>query len=230
MSVCEERKDGANMAQLETPGALPARESELREAFLSQVDIIPGGERLRKCIQCGTCTGSCPVSYAMDLSPREVIARFRAGDIESILRSRTIWICASCYQCTARCPVEIKITDLLYALKRVAMDKKIRPRQFPVYRLSEAFVRSVKWFGRNFEMGLLTEFLLRSRRWLDLIRMVPLGLKMMRAGRLGLWPERIKARSDLLKIIERAEAIERPQEPVPQRPVGDVVGYDAIQS
>jgi len=218
------------MAQLETPGVLPARESELREAFLSQVDIIPGGERLRKCIQCGTCTGSCPVSYTMDLSPREVIARFRAGDIETILRSRTIWICASCYACTARCPVEIKITDLLYALKRVAMEKRIRPRQFPVYALSEAFVRSVKMFGRNFEMGLLTEFLLRSKRWLDLVRMAPLGLKMLRKGRLGIWPERIAGRADLLKIIERAEAIERPQERVPQRTVSDVVGYEAIRS
>ena len=218
------------MAQVETPGTLPARESELREAFLTQVDIIPGGERLRKCIQCGTCTGSCPVSYAMDLSPRQVIALFRAGHIETILRSRTIWICASCYACTARCPLEIKITDLLYALKRVAMDKKIRPRQFPVFALSEAFVRSVKMFGRNYEMGLMTEFLLRSWKWKDLITMAPLALKMLRAGRLGLWPERIAGRSDLLKIIQRAEAIERPQERVPERTGIDTVGYEAIQS
>jgi len=218
------------MAQLETPGALPVREGELRQAFLTQVDVIPGGERLRKCIQCGTCTGSCPVSYAMDLSPREVIARFRAGDIETILRSRTIWICASCYACTVRCPVEIRITDLLYALKRVAMDKKIRPKQFPVYALSEAFVRSVKWFGRNFEAGLLAEFFLRSMKWMDLVKMAPLGLKMLRAGRMGIFPERIRGLRDLRKIIERAEEIERPQERAPARPVTDEVGYEAIQS
>jgi heterodisulfide reductase subunit C len=166
----------------------------------------------------------------MDLSPREVIARFRAGDIETILRSRTIWICASCYACTVRCPVEIRITDLLYALKRVAMDKKIRPKQFPVYALSEAFVRSVKMFGRNFEMGLMTEFFMRSMKWIDLIKMAPLGLKMFRAGRLGIFPERIKGLSDLRKIIKRAEEIERPQERVPERPVTDTVGYEAIQS
>jgi heterodisulfide reductase subunit C len=218
------------MAQLKTPGTLPVREGELRKAFLDQVDIIPGGERLRKCIQCGTCTGSCPVSYTMDLSPREVIARFRAGDIETILRSRTIWICASCYACTVRCPADIRITDLLYALKRVAMDKHIRPRQFPVYALSEAFVRSVRMFGRNFEMGLLTEFFLRSMKWIDLIKMAPLGLKMMRAGRLGLWPDRIAGLKDLRKIIERAEAIERPQELAPGRAMTDKVGYEAIQS
>jgi heterodisulfide reductase subunit C len=218
------------MAQLKTPGTLPVREGELRKAFLTQVDVVPGGERLRKCIQCGTCTGSCPVSYAMDLSPREVIARFRAGDIETILRSRTIWICASCYACTVRCPVEIRITDLLYALKRVAMDKNIRPRQFPVYALSEAFVRSVKWFGRNFEAGLLAEFFLRSMKWMDLVKMAPLGLKMLRAGRMGIFPERIAGLKDLRKIIKRAEEIERPQERVSKRPVTDEVGYEAIQN
>jgi heterodisulfide reductase subunit C len=218
------------MAQLKTPGTLPVREGELRKAFLTQVDVVPGGERLRKCIQCGTCTGSCPVSYAMDISPREVIARFRAGDIETILRSRTIWICASCYACTVRCPVEIRITDLLYALKRVAMDKNIRPRQFPVYALSEAFVRSVKWFGRNFEAGLLAEFFLRSMKWMDLVKMAPLGLKMLRAGRMGIFPERIAGLKDLRKIIKRAEEIERPQERVSKRPVTDEVGYEAIQN
>jgi len=216
------------MAEMEAPGVLPARESELRKAFLEQVDIVPGGERLRKCIQCGTCTGSCPVSYAMDISPRELIARFRAGDIESILKSRTIWICASCYSCTVRCPQEIKITDLLYALKRVAMEKKIRPKRFPVYILSEAFVRNVKWFGRNYEAGLMGEFYLRTNL-LGLFKMIPLGWKLLRAGRLGIFPERIKARRDLVKIIERAEEIERPQEPVPKRAVTDVVGYEAIQ-
>jgi len=215
------------MAEIETPGVLPKRESELREAFLEQVDIVPGGEKLRKCIQCGTCTGSCPVSYAMDLSPREVIARFRAGDIESILKSRTIWICASCYACTVRCPQDIKITDLLYALKRVSMEKKIR-RSRSVYALSDAFVRSVKMFGRNWELALLTEFYLRTNP-LNLIKMAPLGLRMLRAKRLGIWPERIKGRGDLKKIIERAEQIERPQERVAARAVTDEVGYEAIQ-
>jgi len=216
------------MAEMETPGVLPARESELRKAFLEQVDIVPGGERLRRCIQCGTCTGSCPVSYAMDLSPREVIARFRAGDLEGILRSRTIWVCASCYSCTARCPQEIKVTDLLYALKRVAMEKRIRPRRFPVYALSQAFVRSVKLFGRNFEAGLIVEFFLRANP-LGMLKMAPLGWKMMRRGRMGFFPERIRGRRDLAKIIKRAEEIERPQEAVPRRKATTEVGYEAIQ-
>jgi heterodisulfide reductase subunit C len=98
------------------PGELSATEGELRAAFLAEVERIPGGDRLRRCIQCGTCSGSCPVSYAMDVQPRQLVAFFRAGDLESILRSRTIWICASCYACTVRCPAGIKVTELIYGL------------------------------------------------------------------------------------------------------------------
>ena len=60
------------------PGLMTRTEAELRQVFLEQVKAVPAGERIRRCIQCGTCTGSCPVSYAMDISPRQLIALFRA--------------------------------------------------------------------------------------------------------------------------------------------------------
>src|SRR4030067_1001616 len=83
---------GEKMAlEMNQPGVWSKSERELRGAFLSQLEVIPGGDKIKACIQCGTCTGSCPVSYAMDISPRGVMALFRAGDIEGILRSRTIW-------------------------------------------------------------------------------------------------------------------------------------------
>src|SRR4030067_1910464 len=144
------------------PGVWSKSERELRGAFLSQLEVIPGGDKIKACIQCGTCTGSCPVSYAMDLSPRAVIAHFLAGDIETILRSRTIWVCASCYACTTRCPSGIKITEVLYALKRIAIDKGIFPSRFPVYALSEQFVKMVNQYGRNYELGLMARFNLKT--------------------------------------------------------------------
>ena len=146
------------MAGQAEPGVLSHTERELRQAFLTEVARIPGGEHLNRCIQCGTCSGSCPVTYAMDYSPRQVIAMFRAGAVEALLKSRTIWICASCYNCTARCPSGIKITDLLYALKRIAIEKKILPWEFPVYALSETFAGMVRRHGRNHETGLLLRF------------------------------------------------------------------------
>lgn len=116
---------------IKIPGKLSGKEEELRASFMKQLETIPNSEKIKSCIQCGTCTGSCPVSYAMDISPRELIALFRAGDLETLLNSKAIWVCASCYSCQARCPSLIKVTDIIYALKRLAMEKGIYPPKFP---------------------------------------------------------------------------------------------------
>src|SRR5512147_3180948 len=108
---------------VQLPGKLTRTEEDLRASFLKQLETVPSAEKIKSCIQCGTCTGSCPVSYAMDISPRELIALFRAGDLETLLNSKSIWVCASCYSCQTRCPSMIKVTDIIYALKRLAMEK-----------------------------------------------------------------------------------------------------------
>ncbi len=209
------------------PGTFSKKEHELREAFLAEVDRIPGGERLRRCIQCGTCTGSCPVSYAMDYTPREVLALFRVGDIDSILRSRTIWVCASCYQCTTRCPANIKITDLLYALKRVAFERRVFPRDFPVFVLSETFVDQVKKYGRNHELGLLRTYFLKTSIT-RMLKRTGLGLALMKKGRLGLFPSKIRGMDGLRRMIARAEEFDRPPERGEEARPTDKVGYKAI--
>ncbi|OGF59683.1 MAG: hypothetical protein A2Y62_08210 [Candidatus Fischerbacteria bacterium RBG_13_37_8] len=190
-----------------TPGALSKKESELRANFLYQVSNIPGGKKISKCIQCGTCTGSCPVSYMMDITPREVIALFRAGDIESILNSRTIWICASCYGCTVRCPSGIKVTDILYALKRVAMDKGLFPKNFPVHALSKSFVYVMNMFGRSFEPGLIALYYMKTGP-LKLFKMMPFAYKMWKKGRISMFPTSIKGKDGFKKIMKEAQLME----------------------
>jgi quinone-modifying oxidoreductase subunit QmoC len=209
------------------PGTLPASEQALRKRFLEEAHLVPGGERISRCLQCGTCTGSCPVSYAMDISPRMVIALFRAGQIEEILRSRTIWICASCYMCTTRCPQAIKVTDLLYVLKRTAMEAKLYPDRFPVYLLSRSFVRIVNRYGRNHEMLLLLLYYLR-RNPLELLRLFPLGVSLFRKGRISLFPSKIKGVETIRQILRAAEALELPREKEAVEYVKGMVGYRAV--
>ena len=209
------------------PGSLPASERELRKTFLEQADLIPGGDRIARCIQCGTCTGSCPVNYVMDISPRMVIGLFRAGEIEKVLRSRTIWICASCYMCTTRCPQAIKITDILYALKRTAMERGLYPDRFPVYLLSRTFVDNVNRFGRNHEVLLLTRYYLR-RNPLELLRLAPLGISMWRKGRVSLLPSKIKGIKTIRQILGAAKALELPREKEPVEYAEGMVGYRAV--
>jgi heterodisulfide reductase subunit C len=179
------------------------KEADLRAAFWSQVSSFPDGGKIKLCLQCGTCTGSCPVSYAMDITPRQTIALFRAGMVEDILRSRAIWICAACYSCTVRCPVGIKVTDTLYALKRLAMEKQIYPLRFSVHSLSKAFAKSVYRYGRNFELGLGIRYFLST----DIVKLFSnfkFGLMMIGKRRLGLIPRRLKRIGQIRAIIEKA--------------------------
>lgn len=190
-----------------TEGVLNQKEKKLKDSLLLQVANIPGGESIKKCIQCGSCTGSCPVSYTMDITPREIIALFRAGDIETILSSRTIWICASCYACTVRCPQGVQVTDILYALKRLAIEQKIFPKRFPAYSLSKSFVFLANRYGRSYEPGLILAYFLKTNPF-KLLPMVPLFLKLLIKGRIGLFPKKIKGTKTFSKILREAEIME----------------------
>ncbi|MFH1103381.1 MAG: 4Fe-4S dicluster domain-containing protein [Actinomycetota bacterium] len=210
------------------PGVLSQSERELRDAFLADIERLPGAGRIQQCIQCGTCTASCPVSFAMDLTPRQVIAMFRAGAIEELLRSRTIWVCASCYQCTMRCPADISITELLYAFKRMAIDRGIFPPKFPVHVLAETFADQVKHRGRNHELGMILRYYLRTRPT-ELLRRRRTGWALWRHGRLPIRPSRIRDIDAFRRIIAKAESFDLPQEHIEREKVADTVGYAAIE-
>ncbi len=202
-------------------------EAELRQIFLEQVNKIPAGERLKRCIQCGTCTGSCPVSYAMDISPRELIALFRSGEMETIMKSRTIWICASCYACTTRCPSGIKITDIIYALKRTAMEKNYQSIAPQVQTLARLFVSNLMAYGRLHEGTLIRKYYTKTNIW-KLFSLIPLGRKMLKNRRLALFPKKIKGRVALASIIKRAQEIELRNLPEQIEYKKDFVGYKAL--
>ncbi len=202
-------------------------EAELRELFLEQIKFIPAGERIKRCIQCGTCTGSCPVSYAMDISPRELIALFREGQMDEILRSRTIWICASCYACTTRCPSGIKITDLMYALKRTAMSREYRSRAPQVQILANLFVKNLMSYGRLHEGTLIARYYLRMGVW-KMLGLVALGRNMLMKKRIALLPHRIAGHEALSRIIKKAQEIDLRHEPERLPYSAEYVGYRAV--
>ncbi|HUI66552.1 MAG TPA: 4Fe-4S dicluster domain-containing protein [Bacteroidota bacterium] len=209
------------------PGLMSRPEAELRQNFLHQIEVIPMGERIKRCIQCGTCTGSCPVSYAMDLPPRELIALFRAGEIETIMKSRSIWMCASCYSCTTRCPAGIRITDIVYALKRTAMEKAYDAKAHRVQILASLFINNLMRYGRLHEGTLIRRFYMKTGV-MKLFGFIPLVLKMHRTKRLALFPKRIRAHASLSRIIDKAQEIELRSAPPPPAYLSDFVGYRGL--
>lgn len=208
-------------------GTRSVGEQALQRRFLDQAREVPGSERIARCLQCGTCTGSCPVSYAMDISPRMVIALIRAGEMDKIFRSRTIWICASCYMCTTRCPQAIRITDLFYALKRTAMDAGVYPDRFPVYRLSKNFVRMINRYGRNNELRLLVLYYLQ-RNPFQLLHLLPLGIQLLSKGRVSLFPKKLRGVRAIRKILEASESLRLPHEPEKAEYAKSMIGYRAV--
>jgi len=178
------------------------------ERFLAEIGSLPGGERVAQCIQCGSCSGSCPTAHWMDHSPRRIFALIRCGMRDEVLGSNTPWTCASCYTCYVRCPKDIKITDVMYALKRLAIKEGRTPRGVRAARvMAESFVANVHRFGRNWETGLMRSMYLRGARFGKLFRDLPLGMKLFRLGRMPLRPTRIspEGRAQLEKILNAVE-------------------------
>jgi heterodisulfide reductase subunit C/quinone-modifying oxidoreductase subunit QmoC len=180
-------------------------EEAMDHDFLDEVYGIPGGEKIKDCIQCGTCSGSCPVSWAMEESPRQVFAMIRAGMRDRVLDSLTIWTCASCYQCAERCPQEIKITDIMYMLKRMAI-REDRKRSRSARALSGCFVGVVNKYGRNRETELMVRFAL-STDPLGSIALAPIGYSLFSRGRLPLTGGSVRDIQGLRKIIAKAQQL-----------------------
>jgi len=137
----------------------------------------------------------------MDYTPRRVIAMSRAGFKDEVLKSVTIWLCASCYACVVQCPQDIKLTDLMYALKQRAIKEGKYPKRFPIPLLSKEFFKMVWKRGRMTESFLVTKVFLKSNPF-KLFNMASLGLKLFRSGRMSLWMDSMKNKKELRKILK----------------------------
>ena len=185
--------------------AIPATSRQLADEFMEAVLSLPDGEKIKQCIQCGTCSGACPTSHVMDYTPREIIAALRAGMLDRVLNSNTMWMCSSCYGCTVRCPSGIKLTDVMYELKSLAVKHGVRPKDVTTPALQEAFVAEVEAHGRNGEVGLMRRFFMGTNPF-DGLKNLPLALAMKRRGRLLLGSSRVspEGQRQLKAIADKA--------------------------
>jgi len=87
-----------------------SREPTFSKTFYSSLFQVPDGERIRTCLQCGSCSGVSPFGYLMDFPPGRMIATMRAEELEQLLKSDTVWMCVSCFACTNICPRNIPLT------------------------------------------------------------------------------------------------------------------------
>ena len=178
--------------------------------FMDEVEAAtPGDSRLQLCLQCGTCGGSCPSGPDMDHTPRALFAMIEAGMKKEVLSSNTPWYCVSCYYCTVRCPQQIRITDLMYSLKRMAIKEGLyQESSTPAASdFSGTFIDFVEDYGRSFEVGLATRYYLRHNP-LGMVKMATsMGIGMFLKGRMDLTPNRIKDIKGLKAILNKAKEL-----------------------
>ncbi|MGD8787304.1 MAG: 4Fe-4S dicluster domain-containing protein [Phycisphaerales bacterium] len=93
----------------------------LDSQFKYDVAAYPGGENLKLCFACGTCTAGCPVSAVdPEYNPRKIIRQVLLGMRKEVLSSPVIWRCVQCYSCTAKCPQNVKFRNITRALREMA--------------------------------------------------------------------------------------------------------------
>ena len=135
-------------------------------------------EKVNACIQCGTCSASCPNAFAMDFTPRHLWRLLQAGEIEAVLTSRSFSLCSTCYYCTLRCPRGLPLTDIMSALKQVSA------RQLPMLDPSgvlfyQKFLESVRRHGRVREMEFMTLYFSAMKNPLLPFQFASLGIRLL---------------------------------------------------
>lgn len=175
-------------------------EADRVRGFAQEIMNVSGCEQLKSCIQCGTCSGTCPLSIYMDYTPRQVMALVRSDFKKEVLTSQTVWLCSSCYGCTVECPRQIRITDIMYALKQRAIKESLYPRGFPIPILAKEFFRMVRRRGRITETLLVMQMFLKAN-WRSVFKSWRLGLGLIQTGRFVLKHERIERLGELAKVL-----------------------------
>ena len=97
-------------------------DKKLDPDFKYEIASRPGGENIKKCFACGTCTAGCPVFHVEhQYNPRKIIRMILLGMREQVLSSKTIWLCSQCYTCTANCPQDVNFSDIMFTLRDMAV-------------------------------------------------------------------------------------------------------------
>ena len=157
---------------------------------------------LNRCYQCLTCTLSCPVAFAMDYLPNQIVRMVQLGIKSEVLQSSTVWLCASCETCVTRCPNEIDIPRLMDTLRQMAVQENLPSKGTVTPIFNSIFLKGIKKRGKQYELGMLIELKLRSR---DFFSDLGMGIRMLWKDKLSLLPKRITGYREIRSIFQKSK-------------------------
>ncbi len=186
--------------------AITIKKNVETEGLIRRIEQMTGTD-LSTCYQCKRCTSGCPVSKLAGSPPSEIMRRLHLKAGDELLDSEIVWMCVSCETCSARCPMGIDVAAVMDALRQLAREKKAAPQEGNVPLFNRAFLETVKFFGRTYDIAMIAAYKLGTRKFMDDTEKFPSMLKKRKIALLpSLKGDRKTTRRIFQKANERKEA------------------------
>lgn len=174
------------------------------------------GQNLQACYQCRRCAAGCPVGEETGVTPDRLIRLVVLGDREEAVNNLLVWKCVACYTCGTRCPNNIQTARITETLKQMSKEAHAKPLTPRIADFHNAFMTSTRHLGRFNEIEALTIYETKTAIkelsqgkmnavLSEMIGQARLALDMMKKKRLHLGVDRIKARSEVKALYEKAK-------------------------
>ena len=168
----------------------------MNHAFQERVDDEGGDSaKITACMQCGTCSGGCPNVDRMDLTPRTLVLMIQRGEWEKVINSNTLWLCSSCHTCTSRCPRGIRPSEVIEAVKAIAIRQGISNDST---RFNQIFVNIIQKWGILFEPELIQDY----GGLKAMVEQAPVGIQLVLKGKLSPFPAQVKNKKQFSQALE----------------------------
>lgn len=95
------------------------KQKKTQEQILRTSGVNP-----RKCMRCGKCSATCPSYDNMEYHPHQFVYMVETGDIETLMKSESIYKCLSCFACIERCPRGVEPAKLIEAVRLAVVRQK----------------------------------------------------------------------------------------------------------
>ncbi|MDR2056924.1 MAG: 4Fe-4S dicluster domain-containing protein [Dysgonamonadaceae bacterium] len=162
-----------------------------------------------RCYQCGKCSAGCPLAGDMDFTPNTVMRMIQVEEKETdkkLLQSEAIWLCLSCEMCISRCPMEIDIPKVMDFLRQESLKEGLQNKSanHNIIPFHQSFLDMIRFTGRSYEIGLIADYKLRSKKILQDITLAP---QMLMHGKLPIFPKAVKNRKNIKEIFKKTNML-----------------------
>jgi len=171
-------------------------ETKIRKVSSAPANSFSWGSGLnvQDCYQCQKCSAGCPVAFAMDYKPNQVMQMVSLRMKDRVLSSKTIWVCASCYTCSTRCPNDIDIAKVMDWLRQTAIREGVPPAEKEVALFHSTFLEAIRSHGRVHELSMMAKYKRKTGKWMEDFK---LGWRMFAKGKLKIFPSVIRGKKEV---------------------------------